>query len=73
MNDFERMRLGELAISDRDRQLIDKLLDYYDKTPDSVPNQAAIWLWRDFKKWCELKGYDQQDINNAKNSIAHLI
>lgn len=62
----ERDYLCDFKLDERMATLHDRLQKYYDDTPDSVSNQAAMTLWADFRQWCLRRGFTQEEINQAK-------
>ena len=49
-------------------KLCDRLQKYYDDTPDSMGNKEAAKCWKEFRQWCESRGYTQIEINKAKTA-----
>lgn len=68
-SEFQKQHMCNFRIDPREQRLIDRLNQYYDETPDSMSNQAAIQFWREFKRWCEANYYTREEVNRAKRSI----
>jgi hypothetical protein len=68
---FRRQFESVFAPDDRQNALIDRLIKYYNDTPDSMNNRDAMVHWRSFKEWASVCGYTQDEINQAKRNCVN--
>ena len=69
---FDKLFNCTFTISKEERDLNDRLMQYYDESKE-CSNKLASFYWRNFKHWCDCRGVTRKEINNAKKNVAHLI
>jgi hypothetical protein len=67
--EFKSIYLGNFKPDQRYIDLYERLSLYYKYTPDEVDNRTSSGYWRDFRKWCDKRGYTQEEINRCKRDI----
>lgn len=69
-SEFKRQYLGDFKIDESTLQLEKRLLQYYEET-ENCDNSYALTRWKEFKRWA--CGYTNEEINQAKRSVIHLV
>lgn len=57
---------GDFTPDPRDTALHNRMLKYYRDTPNGMDNKEAMVYWREFRQWCNDRGYTQEEIVKAK-------
>ncbi len=70
--EFDKLFTCTFTISEDERALNDRLMQYYNESKD-CSNQLAMHYWKDFKHWCNLRCITTKEINRAKKNVAHLV
>ena len=60
---------GEFTLDQRDIDLYERLELYYQQTPVGMDNRTSYARWLEFKGWCVVRGYTQEEINRAKRNV----
>ena len=68
-DEFKRQYMGTFEISQRDIDLNNKLIEYYDKTKGTISNHDAVKYWKEFKKWALDRNYEPVEISRANRHI----
>lgn len=71
-DEFDKLFLCDFTISEDERALYDRLMQYYDESKE-CSNQLAFSYWKNFKHWCDCRCITTKEINQAKKNVAHLI
>lgn len=65
-NNFKEQFECTFEPDNRQIALHDRLQQYYDATPDNMPNYKALVHWRAFMRWAKAGGYSCEEVNRAK-------
>lgn len=73
MADFYKQMIGDWKADPVETQLIERLQQYYDETPDHLSHKDALIKWKEFREWARAMGYTSADINRVKRNYKFKI
>jgi len=68
IKDRKKFLEGEWLPDERMIALEKRLDEYYEATPDEVPNRIALEHWKGLNAWVKLNGYSQTEFDRAKKN-----
>lgn len=60
---------GSFKPDTRAEELKQELLNYYKKT-ENMSNAQSLACKREFRSWCETRGFTKEEVSDAKRSVS---